>query len=87
MVIPTAELWPAQGALLCGTTNAVVLRLALHGSMLITRRSGAGTGAGASSVYDLVAQQSPLVLARQLCQAERTDSGFVCAEVIHVCQE
>lgn len=84
LVLPAAELWPSSGALLCGTIGAVVLRLVLRGSMLITRRSGVGTGAGASSVCDLIAQQSSLVLARQLCQAERSGSGYVCAKVIPV---
>lgn len=83
--MPAAELWPSpqrRGALLCGTADVVVLRLAPCGSMFITRMRGAGTGAGPSSVYDLVAQQSPLVLARQLCQAERSGSGYVCGKVI-----
>lgn len=38
------------------------MRLVLCGSMLITRKSGVGTGAGASSVHDLVAQQSSVRL-------------------------
>lgn len=67
--------------------DGVVVRLVLRGSMLITRKSGVGTGAGASSIPDLVAQQSSLVLARKLCQAERSGSGCVCAKVIPVCQE
>lgn len=52
--MPAAELWPSpqrRGALLCGTADVVVLRLAPCGSMFITRMRGAGAGAGPSSVY------------------------------------
>lgn len=76
--------WPAQGALFCGVTVAVALKLALYGSIYHAQRTGVGMGAGASSTSDLGAQQSPLVLGGQRWQAEQSSSGCVCAKV---CQE
>lgn len=60
-----AELWPAQGVFNCESTVAIASRLALHGSMYVAERNGVGMGAGASSVFGLGAQQSPLVLSRE----------------------
>lgn len=43
----------SSSALNCGTTVAVASKLALCGSMRVAERDRVGTGAGASSTYDL----------------------------------